>query len=86
MQYISKIFQKTITSYLPSHAPPSYMQTHVSMLKNLDKEIAITSETSFVVELKNGKGKKMILLDKKNDSQFVQCVLTVNDVLPVSTK
>ena len=47
------------------------MQTHVYMLKDPDKEIAITSETSFVVELKNGKGKKMILLDKKNDSQFV---------------
>lgn len=47
------------------------MQTHVYMLKDPDKEIAITSETSFVVELKNGNGKKMVVLDKKNDSQFV---------------
>ena len=46
------------------------MQTHVYMLEDPDKEIAITSETSFV-ELKNGNGKKMILLDKENDSQFV---------------
>ena len=50
---------------------PTYMQTHVYMLKDPDKEIAITLQTSFVVELKNGNGKKMILLDKENDSQFV---------------
>ena len=41
------------------------------MLKDPDKEIAITSETSFLVELEKGNGKTMILFGKKNNSQFV---------------
>ena len=56
------------------------------MLKDPDKEIAITLGKSFVVELENATGKKMILLDKKNNSQFVYCILTGNDVFPVFTK
>ena len=50
---------------------PTYTQTYVYILKDPDEEIAITSETSFLVELEKGNGKTMILLGKKNNSQFV---------------